>query len=201
MPRKNLVKDYRPDTGYHVYNRGYERSKVFRDDVDHADFMRRLRDLLLGQARGRGNQPIAPDVRLIAFALMPNHFHLYLEQGEDADAIARFMRALTPAYSRRFAERHGLSGVRPVWDGAYRARPVYGAAARIDLISYIHLNRDGRERSRFTSHPNYVGTRTDAWLDHERGLRPFGGSRGYVDFLGNKERIRGARRYAADLEW
>lgn len=201
MPRKNLVKDYRPDTGYHVYNRGFEQAAVFVDDIDHADFMRRVRDLLLSQARGRRDELIAPDVTLVAFALMRNHFHLYLHQGEDPGAIRRFMRALTPAYSRNFADRHGLSGVRPVWEGAYRARPVYGAAGRIDLISYIHLNRHGRERSRFTSHPNYLGDRADKWLDHERGLRPFGGSDGYRRFLDDKERIRAARRYAAELEW
>lgn len=201
MPRKNLVKQFRPNTGYHVYNRGYERSKVFADGVDRADFMRRVRDLLLGQARGRRDEYVAPGVRLVAYALMPNHFHLYLHQGDDPLAIRRFMGALTPAYSRCFSRRHGLSGVRPIWDGAYRARPVYSAAARIDLISYIHLNRAGRERSEFTSHPNYAGLRTDLWLDHERGLKPFGGAGGYKRFLDGREHIRLARRFAAELEW
>lgn len=201
MPRKNLVKNFRPNTGYHVYNRGFDREVVFRDQVDYVEFMSRVRRLLLGHATGRADQPVRPTVRLLSYALVPNHFHLYLSQASDPQAIQRFMRALTPAYARYFSARHGLSGVRPVWDGGYRARPVYGAAASIDLISYIHLNRRGQARSEFTSHPNYCGERLDGWVDHRRGLRAFGGGDGYKRFIGDNERIRAARRAAREIEW
>lgn len=201
MPRKNLVKQYRPNTGYHVYNRGFEREAVFRDQVDCAEFMSRLRRLLLGHATGRAGRPVRPKVRLLAYALVPNHFHLYLTQDSDPLAIRRFMNALTPAYARHFSARHRLTGVRPVWDGAYRARPVHGAASSMDLISYIHLNRDGSARSEFTSHPNYLGDRNDSWIDHRRGLQAFGDTDGYRRFLGDKERIRAARRSAREFEW
>ncbi len=106
------------------------------------------------------------------------------------------MYALTPSYAKYFKHRHGDSSNRPVWGGAYRARPVIGATDRMEVIAYIHLNRDEGERNEFTSHPVYLGERFEPWVARNEGLRPFGGVAGYQGFIANRDRIRSARQAA-----
>jgi hypothetical protein len=199
MPRRNLVKAFKPNSDFHVYNRGFNRLPVFREARDTAEFLGRLRSLLVIGRRDPMGRAMRLDVTLVAYALVTNHFHLYLHQGKDPFAIRELMYALTPPYARYFSDKYGLNGKRPVWQGAYRARHISDAADRMEVITYIHLNRDDRERSEFTSHANYLGTRSDPWIDCERGLRPFGGREGYVNFIAERERVRTARRRAREL--
>ena len=58
------------DALYHVIARGVERRPIFRDDQDRRDFLRRLA-VLSGEE----------EVRVFAFALMDNHFHLVVQRG------------------------------------------------------------------------------------------------------------------------
>lgn len=200
MPRLNLVKNFRPHAEYHVYNRGHAGRAVFLDGRDFGEFRRRLQTLLTVGQTDSGGKSRPFDLSLVAYALMDNHFHLLLRQGPDPLEIRRFMYALTPGYARYFKHRHGDSSGRPVWGGAYRARQVTGATDRMEVVAYIHLNRGGSERSEFTSHPVYLGERTEPWIACRHGLRPFGGVAGYTDFVVNRDQIRSARHAARSFD-
>jgi REP element-mobilizing transposase RayT len=200
VPRKNQRKQFTPNTGYHVHSRGFNRLPVFTDECDTNEFLSRLRSLLICGPRDAMGRATKLDVDLVAYALVPNHFHLYLHQGADPFAIRRLMRALKPPYARYFSDKHSLKGKRPVWEGTYFARPITDAKDRLEIVTYIHLNRDGCERSEYTSHPNYLGLRADPWVDHRRGLRPFGGVEGYRRFIESRDQIRGARRLAREFD-
>jgi len=65
MPRKARLDA--PDALHHIMVRGIERRKIFRDDTDRDDFLKRLGGIL------RESQSPC-----FAWALMPNHFHLPL---------------------------------------------------------------------------------------------------------------------------
>jgi REP element-mobilizing transposase RayT len=200
MPRKNLVKQFKPHSDYHVHSRGFDRLPVFVDKRDAAAFLGRLRSLLITGRPDPMGLATRLDVTLLAYALLPNHFHFLLHQGDDRFAIRKLMYALKPPYARYFSDRYGLKGKRPVWEGAYYARPIADATDRMEVVTYIHLNRSGHERSEYTSHPCYLGTRSDSWIDHRRGLRPFGGREGYENFMADRERVRVARRMARELD-
>lgn len=47
MPSKNTIKDYEPNTMYHVYNRGVDKRIVFNDEKDYAVFLSFLKFALL----------------------------------------------------------------------------------------------------------------------------------------------------------
>jgi REP element-mobilizing transposase RayT len=64
---------------FHVVNRGVERRRVFFDDRDYARFMSLLRE-------GKERAP----VKVIAFCLMPNHFHIMIEP-ETKEALGDYM--------------------------------------------------------------------------------------------------------------
>lgn len=79
---------------YHVFNRGFEKQRIFFSDADFARFTARLQYLLDEN----------PHIHLHAFCLLPNHFHLILsdetglETHEDR-SLSKFMHKLELAYT------------------------------------------------------------------------------------------------------
>ena len=82
---------------YHAMNRSAGRVCIFDDAGDYAAFERVLAEAALRFA-----------VRLCAYVLMPNHFHLVLWPRED-DALSPFMQWLTMTHTQRWhAHRHSV---------------------------------------------------------------------------------------------
>src|SRR5215211_2140173 len=80
---------------FHVLNRGNRRGQIFDDDGDFAAFERVLAETLV----------LVP-LRLLAYCLMPNHWHLLLWPTADGQ-LGRFMHRLTVTHVRRWhAHRH-----------------------------------------------------------------------------------------------
>jgi putative transposase len=82
---------------FHVLNRAVARTRLFEKVGDYEAFDRVLRDTL-------GQTPM----RVCAYRVMPNHWHLLLWPEEDGD-LGRFMRRLTLSHVRRWQEhRQGV---------------------------------------------------------------------------------------------
>ncbi len=74
-----------PGAWYHVMNRGRRRERVYEDDADYLGFV-----ALLQEAPGLW------DVRIGAFCLMANHYHLFaLHVGNVASKPGRVGTALS----------------------------------------------------------------------------------------------------------
>ena len=95
---------------YHVLNRGNARAKVFRKPQDYKAFV-----ALIGEAGLR------VPMRLIAYCLMPNHFHLALWPHEDDD-LSRWMQWLMTTHVHRYLAHYHRTG--HVWQGRFRAFPI-----------------------------------------------------------------------------
>jgi REP element-mobilizing transposase RayT len=114
------------DGWYHAMSRGLERRELFTDDRDRSHFVG-----LLEECVGRHG------VRLHAYVLMSNHYHL-LVQTPNAN-LSRAVQWLNVAYVVWFNRRHGRVG--PLMQGRFKAVPVDGAGAwALDLSAYLHLN-------------------------------------------------------------
>jgi putative transposase len=90
---------------YHVLNRRVGRETIFKKDEDYAAFER-----VLGEAGRR--QPM----RVLAYCLMPNHWHLVLWPRHDGD-LARYMQWLTTTHMRRWHAHRGTRGQGPLYQG------------------------------------------------------------------------------------
>lgn len=134
---------------YHCYNRGVDKRRVFECEGDYARFMEALylcnsdepmhqdnlrrfshKELFL-QKRGK------PLVAIAAYCLMPNHFHLLLEQVADG-GITAFMRKVGTSYTMYFNiknERVGNLFVKP-----FRSQIVSTDAHFMHIPHYLHLN-------------------------------------------------------------
>src|SRR5687768_14349868 len=114
-----------PGAWYHVTARGNERRLIFRGERDRRHFLD-----LLGECCGRFN------LRLHAYVLMPNHYHLIVET--PGAALSRAMQWLNVSYAVWYNRRHRRCG--HLFQGRFKAilldRERWGGA----LSRYVHLN-------------------------------------------------------------
>ncbi|TSD05825.1 MAG: putative transposase [Parcubacteria group bacterium Greene0714_7] len=139
---------------YHVYNRGAHKDLIFRSKSDYERlvlilFLANSTDpvnirALLKKNQGRTFAEIIalesrskPLVSILAWAFMPNHFHLVLRQ-EDEMGITRFMRKAMTAYTMYFNEKNEHSGV--LLQGRFKSRHVGTEPYFRYIFSYLHLN-------------------------------------------------------------
>jgi len=115
----------RPGGRYHVTARGNDRKAIFREDTDRFHFLKLLSDL--GERFG---------VRVHAYVLMDNHFHLLLETPEAN--LSRAMQWLGVSYSMWFNLRHDRTG--HLFEGRFKAVIVEDDAGWQEVARYAHLN-------------------------------------------------------------
>jgi putative transposase len=111
---------------YHVMNRGNGRRTVFHKPGDYDTFVK-----LLAEAGER------TEIRLLAFCLMPNHFHLLLWPARDGE-LSDYMMWLTTAHVRRYHRHYHSSG--HVWQGRFRSFPIQEDDHLLTVHRYIERN-------------------------------------------------------------
>ena len=137
------------DNYYHIYNRGTEKRQIFLDNLDYLRFIHYLyefndkkfdRNISRKIERGSASFIQGPRdllVEIIAFCLMPNHFHLILKQLKN-DGIAQFMQKVGTGYTMFFNNKNKRSGV--LFQGKFKAISVENDEYLMHLSRYIHLN-------------------------------------------------------------
>lgn len=111
---------------YHVLNRGNGRAEVFHKADDYRAFVR-----LIGEACER------LPLRVLAYCLMPNHFHLVLWPRADGD-LSRWMQWLLTSHVRRYHRHYGTSG--HVWQGRFKAFPIQQDEHLLAVLRYVERN-------------------------------------------------------------
>jgi|WetSurMetagenome_2_1015567.scaffolds.fasta_scaffold72667_2 putative transposase len=166
MPRQARLDA--PDALHHVMVRGVERTQIFRTDVDRADFVDRLADLV---AQGA--------LAVYAWALLPNHAHLLVRTG--GRPLPRSMRSLLTGYAGAFNRRHHRAG--HLFQNRYKSIVVEEEPYLLELVRYLHLNPlratvvpDLRTLDRYpwTGHSALVGTVPRPWQATQPILAQFG---------------------------
>lgn len=191
MPSKHSIKEYEPGAYYHIYNRGVEKRTVFLDDADYKTFLGYLRLYLVDQnlpGVSRKARPLSKPIKnyagnifLLAYCLMPNHFHLFVRQSE-IDGINHFMRSLMSEYVRYFNKKYDRVG--SLFQGPYKAVKIITEEQWIYLSKYIHRNpldlpafRESPGRLidyTYSSYTNYLGLFKQSWIDTSPILSHFG---------------------------
>jgi putative transposase len=95
---------------YHVLNRAALRYHIFRTDKDFLAFER-----LIAEAHAR-----VPGVRVLAWCLMANHWHLLLWPTRDGE-LSSFMSWLTMTHAARYRTSHHTVGYGPLYQGRFKA--------------------------------------------------------------------------------
>jgi REP element-mobilizing transposase RayT len=166
MPRQPRLDA--PETLHHVMVRGIERTVLFRDDTDRADFVARVAHLAEQGAWS-----------VFAWALIPNHAHLLVRTGQRP--LPRSMRSLLTGYAGAFNRRHHRVG--HLFQNRYKSIVVEAEPYLLELVRYLHLNplrtkvvSDLRDLDRYpwTGHSALLGTVPRPWQDTATILTQFG---------------------------
>jgi putative transposase len=111
---------------YHVLNRGNARSTVFHKPDDYRAFVE-----IMAEASVR------IPMRILAYCLMPNHFHFALWPRDDGD-LSRWMHWLLTTHVRRYLRHYHSSG--HIWQGRFKAFPIEGDEHLLTVLRYIERN-------------------------------------------------------------
>ena len=78
-------------------------------------------------------------MRLLAWCVMPNHWHLVLWPRADGD-LGRFVRRLTQRHTQACHRRHGTRGQGHLYQGRYKAFLVQDDAHLLTVCRYVERN-------------------------------------------------------------
>lgn len=126
MPRVSRV-----DVGneiYHVINRANARLPIFFEEKDYILF-----ENILEEAQKRF------DMRIIAYCLMPNHFHLVLYPKQDND-LQRFMQWLTLTHTQRWHAKNKTIGTGHLYQGRYKSFLIEKDDYLATVVRYVERN-------------------------------------------------------------
>lgn len=126
MPRSN-----RTDVGdycYHIINRANARLPIFFKEEDYVLF-----ENVLEEAKERY------DMRILAYILMPNHFHLVLYPRNDGD-LSKFMQWLTLTHTQRWHQQKNTKGTGHLYQGRYKSFLIEEDNYLLSVISYVERN-------------------------------------------------------------
>jgi putative transposase len=114
---------------FHVPNRGVGRRQLFNDGGEYAAFERCIAHA----------QSAVPGVDLLAYCLMPNHWHLVLQPWAD-DALGRFMHRLTGTHTRRWQGHRAAVGDGHLYQGRFKSFPVQADGHFLTVARYVERN-------------------------------------------------------------
>ncbi|MDP3800328.1 MAG: transposase [bacterium] len=139
------------DAVYHVYNRGLDKTDLFRDGADYLKFVKGIHYLndinfkpeeIGSQERYQGlalekSEHREELVDILAWCLMSNHYHLVLRQKIEK-GIAKFMQRLGTGYTMYINTKYKRSG--HVFQGTFKARIIESNEYFQHVTRYLHLN-------------------------------------------------------------
>lgn len=147
-----------PNEYYHIFNRGMNKQNIFPETRDRVRFLFLIlyfQSPVIFQNIGRFvkyyvkhrvfNIDTATThetverrcVELVAFCLMPNHFHLIIKEVEEG-GIARYMQRVLNSYTKYFNAKYSASG--HLFQGPYKAVHISSDVQLLYLSAYIHKN-------------------------------------------------------------
>ncbi|MCL4360234.1 transposase [Patescibacteria group bacterium] len=193
---------------YHVFNRGVERRNIFLSARDYRRFTllieyyrfmdvpRSFSHFLTLPVNERQYyaaklRTTPPGVDILAYCLMPNHFHLIVRQNVDHGIITA-ISTIANGYAKYFNKKQDRVG--PLYQGPFKAVPIETDEQLLHVSRYIHLNPvssgiiDEADlwTYRWSSLPAYGGTPPVPWLETRTVLSHFSDKHPYRDFVSDQ---------------
>jgi REP element-mobilizing transposase RayT len=166
MPSKKIKTTLEPCRYYHIFNRGNNKEKIFRDEKDYQFFIEKY------------VQYMAQYVTTYAYCLMPDHFH-FLIQVKDVQEnhirgkVSEFLRKFLQHYAIWFNARHGRTG--SLFEKYFKRLIVDDDEHLKYLVWYIHFNpqKDGIienfRKYRYNSFRDFINTQ-ETFINKEEAL-------------------------------
>ena len=184
---------------YHIYNRGVDKREIFQDEKDYFKFLRNLKDfnnkscyeerMRIIKVKKELNSFLAKNkkvVDIVAYSLLPNHFHLILKQVSD-NGISKFMHKIGTSYTNHFNTKNDRSG--SLFQGRYKVIYIDNDDYLLWLSGYVNSNVEihGIEKAenyKWSSYDVFLGKRESKILsDVDIVLSRFKTPRDYKSYV------------------
>jgi putative transposase len=116
------------ELSYHVLNRANGRQRLFDDDGDYCAFER-----VMTQACD------LVSMRLLAYCVMPNHWHLVVWPRHDSD-LSRFMNRLPLTQPLRWYQHRQTVGTGPLYQGRFKSFVTQTDEHLLTVCRYVERN-------------------------------------------------------------
>lgn len=118
-----------PGVAYHLLNRRVMRLDLFKKAGDYKAF-----EEVLAESLGRADAP-----RLLAYCLMPKHWHLVVLAGRRT-VLSTWMQWVTVTHTHRWHAHHHSAGEGPLYQGRFKSFPVQADALFLTVCRYVEAN-------------------------------------------------------------
>lgn len=156
---------FRSGCYYHVYNRGNNKQDIFLEDKDYLNFLKRIKFVLGLLPATRYQTRIRPlssgSYSIVAYCLMPNHFHFLIRQNADT-GVDKFVQKVCTSYAAYFNQQYTRVG--GLFQDQFKAKLVENDSYAKYLSAYIH-NNPGNLGYPYSSYPDIVGLRQGKIVD------------------------------------
>lgn len=116
------------DVVYHAINRANARMQIFETAEDYLFF-----EKVLEEAKEKF------DMRILAYCIMPNHWHLILYPKKNGD-LQKFMGWLSMTHTQRWHSHHKTAGSGHLYQGRYKSFLVETDQYLLQLFRYVERN-------------------------------------------------------------
>jgi len=122
---------YQTGQYYHIYNRGRSRLSIFKEPANYLFVLRKIK-----------HYSREYNLVMVAYCLMPNHYHFLIRQ-DGAHPAGLLPQRIFNSYSKAYNKRYKHSGT--LFEGPYKVKPVVKTSHLLHLCRYIHGNpvKDG----------------------------------------------------------
>lgn len=125
MPLRRIV--FAPKKFYHVFARGNRKQNIFFEERDYTRFLEKIEEYRKKYA-----------IDLVAFCLVPNHFHLLIRQNSKTP-VSKFVGILLSSHSHYMSLKHSLPPGQ-LFQGRFGVTAIESEASLLQVSRYIHLN-------------------------------------------------------------
>ena len=132
-----------------IYNRGVDKRKIFFSEADYKRFKYllylcnsnagvKMYDVLKSVSKSPFEFEKKNElVKVVAWCLMPNHFHLLISTN-DISKLGKFMQKVTTGYTMYFNKKNERTGA--LLSGTYKSKYVESDEYYERVLNYIHMN-------------------------------------------------------------
>lgn len=162
---------------YHIYNRSTNNLIIFASKENYLFLLKKVK---------KYREKFC--ISIIAYCLMPNHYHFLLRQ--DADfSVAQFIQAVFNSYSKAFNKMYKRTGT--LFEGTFKSIHVHSPEYLTHLSRYIHRNPidlkiplvSKLEKWEFSNYPEWIDIRKGTLVDKKLIIDLFGDVASYRKFV------------------
>lgn len=181
---------------YHIYNRGSEKRAIFDSRRDYQRFLKTLKYYQIAGPKPKFSHFPSLLVKeldeskkiaeIIAYCLMPNHFHLLIKPLKD-EGITELVSKLSNSYTKYYNTKYNRVG--PLFQGEFKAVLIENDEQLLHVSRYIHLNPyvshlvKTLDQYEWSSYPEYLGQSAKKICSKEDVLWQFKNPQSYQQFI------------------